>query len=185
MPAPKKIFAVMLLALLAGGAAQASSKTWLHVRVEEGGKKREKVKVNIPLSLAESVIPLIQENELARGKLRIPHHKVKVEDLRKVWETLRAQGDAEYVTVESEDGKIRVLVRGNYLFIQSEESSKDQIQVQIPLQVVDAMFSGQGDELDLLAAIKALQQSGVRDIISIKSDHSTVLVWIDDKNTDQ
>lgn len=180
-----KVFGVLVVLGLTAPALLGSSKLWLHVHVEEGGQKPEKVKVNIPLALAESVAPLLQDTVAAGGKIRIPHKGLKVEDLRAVWQTLRAQGDAEYVTVESEGGQVRVFTRGNYLYILSDEKSKDKVSVQIPLQVVDAVFAGEGDELDLLAAVRALQGSGVGDLVSIQSEDSTVKVWIDDKNSDQ
>ena len=57
----------MVLMLLLPMTASAGER-WLHVRVEEGGADGERVSVNIPLSIIESVLPLIDVDELAANE---------------------------------------------------------------------------------------------------------------------
>jgi len=50
------------------------------------------------------------------------------------------------------------------------------------MRVVDALFSADKDELDLVAALHALAAQGDTDLISVKDEENTVRVWVDSKN---
>jgi len=55
--------------------------------------------------------------------------------------------------------------------------------VKIPMKVVDALFSAGKDELDIVAALRALSaHGGDTELVSVKSDENTVRVWLDSKN---
>lgn len=174
------VFAILALAL----PLQAASKEWVHVHVENP-KESEKVKVNIPVSLVEELLPLVEDKEIHNGTLHLQDNDIKVQDLRKAWQAVRDQGDGEYLSVEKPDQNLRVFTKGNFFCVETDGNSKDQVSMKIPMQVVDALLSGKGDELNLMDAIKALKESGVKDIVSIKSSDATVRVWIDEKNTQE
>ena len=99
---------------------------------------------------------------------------------------MKDQGDTEFMSVETNDSNVHVKKQGNFLLVTTEDRShsKNQVDIQIPTAVVDAMFSGKDDELNLLGAVQALRDSGVKDIISVKSEDATVHVWIDDQNSE-
>jgi len=182
----KKSFLVVLLVSFIAIAAQAASQQWVHLRVDstKPGRDPEKVKINVPVALMESVLPLVQDEKIENGKLRLNDHDLDVRQLRKIWATLKDQGDTEYMSVETNDSNVHVKKQGNFLLVTTEDKahSKNQVDIQIPTAVVDAMFSGKDDELNLLGAMQALRDSGVKDIISVKSDDATVHVWIDENN---
>ena len=68
----KKTLPLLALVLFASLTAQAASpERWLHVRVEESGPNAENVRVNVPLSLAEKVLPSIQAEHIDHGKLTL------------------------------------------------------------------------------------------------------------------
>jgi hypothetical protein len=50
------------------------------------------------------------------------------------------------------------------------------------MKVVDALLSAGKDELDILAALKALSAHGDTDLVTVKDEENTVRVWIDSKN---
>jgi len=51
------------------------------------------------------------------------------------------------------------------------------------MKVVDALFSAGKDELDIVAALRALSaHGGDTELVSVKSDENTVRVWLDSKN---
>ena len=55
--------------------------------------------------------------------------------------------------------------------------------MKIPMKVVDALFSAGKDELDVVAALRALSaHGGDTELVSVKSDENTVRVWLDSKN---
>jgi len=181
MKARRLTLAVLVLGALTV-AANAQYKQWLHVRVDSPKKGGETINVNVPLALAEAVLPLIKEKEVSGGKIRFDHKDITTQDLRKMWQAVKEQGNAEYVTVDTADTHLRVAMEGDYLIVRTDETSKSQVQVTLPAKVVDALLSGPDDTLDLLAAVRALQESGTKEIVSIKDEETNVKVWIDDVN---
>src|SRR3989442_1185053 len=57
--------------LLTAGFAAAAQDRWLHVKVVDAAKGGESVNVNVPLELAEKVLPTIQAEKLSHGKIKI------------------------------------------------------------------------------------------------------------------
>lgn len=179
MIAKRTGFFLMVLGL-AATPALAVSQQWLHIRVEKAGKASESVRINVPLSLAETVLPLIEDKGPRRSKIFAPKGDFDKQALRTLWEALKTQDPVEFVTVESPKGEVRVSLENDYLIVKSEEGSDKTVDVRIPAPVVDALLSGDDEALNLLEAIRALQHSGVRDIISIRDGESSVQVWIDE-----
>ena len=177
----KKILLVSAFCLLAVGA-QAASKEWLHIHVNEATGDQAKVRVNIPISLIEVMLPMVEERAVEKGKIRLHEKDFRVEDLRKIWKSVKDEGDTEFVSVDKRDEHVRVFTQGNFLMVQSDKDSRSKVNIKMPMAVVDAILSGDGEELNLTAAVKALKDSGIHDIISVESDDSKVMVWIDDKN---
>lgn len=158
--------------------AQSQATSWLHVRVEEGEQGRS-VKINLPLSLAESILPLIETPELKAGRIKLDTQELSVEDLRKIWATLKAQGEYALVEVNSPEANIQVTLKGGELLVTTTEGSEKQVFVQVPATVIEALLSGEANELNLQAAIEALQQVEPREIVRVQEKDKTVRVWID------
>ena len=184
--------------------------SWLHVKVDNTEGEKEHVRVNVPLSLAEKVLPAIQVNKIHQGKLQIGHENVSV-DPRMLVEAVRTTADGVFVTVDSDRQKVRVAKEGGYLVInvrpgphpEAKETGKDadakdtkdthkrhhvnhqpeNVDVRLPMDVVEALLSGNRDELDLLAAIKVLGSHKDLALITVNDKAQTVRIWIDGKNT--
>jgi hypothetical protein len=191
-----KLFAgVSLLSaavVLAGAAAvfaQSSSPKdrWLHVRVINSDNKGETVRVNIPLELAESVLPTINKSHLHNGKVTIDQAHMNDVDVRALINAIRTTKDGEYVTVQGPDQDVRVAKEGGRLLVRVKDnkiskSNKSEVDIKIPMHVIDALFSAGKDELDVVAGLHALASLGDTELVSVKSDDSTVRVWMDSKN---
>src|SRR6266568_4060119 len=78
----------------------ASKDRWLHVRVISSDAKGETVRVNIPLELAEKVLPAIHQDRIHAGKDEL--------DLVAALHALSAQGDTELVSVKDHENTVRV-----------------------------------------------------------------------------
>lgn len=172
-----------------GGSAQnvsvSSHDRWLHVRVSNPGSKEETVRVNVPLELAEKVLPTINKDRLHSGKVRIEDIDCHGVDLRALADAVRTSKDGEFVTVQNKDADVRVAKHNGTLFvhvIDKNRAKKSQVEVKVPMRVVDALFSGSKDELDLVAALHALSSQGDTELVSVKDDENTVRVWLDSKN---
>jgi hypothetical protein len=188
---------ILLLPAFAGAqatAAQTSSTPsttsakldrWLHVRVISTDGKGETVRVNVPLELAEKVLPAINHDRLHDGKVKIDCAHVNDVDLRSLAEAIRNAKDGEYVTVQGTDNDVRVAKQNNYLIVHvldKGKSKKSQVEIKVPMKVIDALFSAGKDELDLVAALHALSAAGDTELVSVKDEDNTVRVWLDSKN---
>jgi hypothetical protein len=174
----------------AAPASSAQSTTvskdrWLHVRVISSDSKGETVRVNVPLDLAEKVLPTINKDRLHAGKVKIDDAHVNDVDLRALVDAIRTAKDGEFVTVQSNDCDVRVAKLSNHLIVHvldKQNSKKSEVEVKVPMKVIDALFSAGKDELDLVAALHALAAQGDTELVSVKDHENTVRVWLDSKN---
>jgi hypothetical protein len=200
------VSATALLALPMLAAAQAPSKSnqWIHVRVESREDKTETVRVNVPVDMAVKVLPAIKNKNLSNGKVHIDSGHLDDVDLHTMLDAVRAAKDGEYVTVQSKEDDVRVAKSSGYLIIHvtgkkpsektieakeaNDSSAKNatlkesKIEVKVPMKVVDALLSARQDELDVVAALRALSANGDMELVNVKDDDNTVRVWIDSKN---
>jgi hypothetical protein len=163
----------------------SSHDRWLHVRVSNPGSKEETVRVNVPLELAEKVLPTINRDRLHSGKVRFDDIDCHGVDLRALLDAVRTSKDGEFVTVQNKDSDVRVAKQNGTLFvhvIDKNRAKRTQVEVKVPMRVVDALFSAGKDELDLVAALHALSSQGDTELVSVKDDENTVRVWLDSKN---
>ena len=175
----------LLLSLTAAGAAlaQTANGAWIHVRVEEGAKQ-SKVNVNLPLGVVEAVLKASPEAVQKHGRISFGHEEdgMKITDARRAWEQLKNAGDVDFVTVEDKDQKVRVSRQGSLVVVKVEGApGHDQVNVEVPVEVVDALLSGEGEELNVAAALTVLQKRR-GDIVRVTDKDSTVRVWIDERS---
>ena len=170
------------------GTAQAtvsSHDRWLHVRVTNPNSNDESVRVNVPLELAEKILPTINQHRLHSGKVSFDEADCHGVDVRALLDAVRTSKDGEFVTVQNKDSDVRVAKQSGYLFVHVFEKNhpkKSQVEVKVPLKVVDALLCGSKDELDLVAGLRALSAQGDTELVSVKDEENTVRVWLDSKN---
>src|SRR5271155_2444716 len=177
-----------------GTKAQTSSNTsgtsahgerWLHVRVISTNSKGETVRVNVPLELAEKVLPAIDHDRLHNGKVRIGCMDCDGVDVRTLFEAVRTTKDGEFVTVQSKDADISVAKKDGFFLVHVHDknrSKNSQVEVKMPMKVVEALLSAGKDELDIVAGLHALPAQGDVELVSVKDDENTIRVWLDSKN---
>lgn len=166
-------------------APASSHDRWLHVRVTNPDSKEETVRVNVPLELAEKVLPAINKNRLHAGKVRMDDIDCHGVDIHALLDALRTSKDGEFVTVQNHDSDVRVAKQNGYMFVHVYEKDRpkhSEVEVKIPMKVVDALFSAGKDELDLVAGLHALAAQGDTELVSVKDHENSVRVWLDSKN---
>ena len=169
----------------APSASSEKGERWLHVRVICTEGKGDTVRVNVPLELAEKVLPAVNHDRLHNGKVKIDNSDINDVDLRTIMDAIRSAKDGEYVTVQGNDNDVRVAKEGNHLIVHVVDkggSKKSQVEVKVPMKVVEALLSAGKDELDLVAALHALSTQGDVELVSVKDSENTVKVWLDSKN---
>jgi hypothetical protein len=195
LPALALIAATLALTPFAGLAQNNSQKgsetggrdRWLHIRVDNPDSKEETVRVNVPLELAEKILPTINRDRLQSGKVKVDDIDCHGVDLRALLDAVRSSKDGEFVTVQNKDSDVRVAKQNDYFLVhvvdKHHPSKKSNVEVKIPVKVVDALFSAGKDELDLVAGLRALSAQGDTDLVSVKDEENTVRIWLDSKNT--
>lgn len=169
----------------AESTASAKVDRWLHVRVINTDGRGETVRVNVPLELAEKVLPAVNHDRLHDGKVRIDSAHMDDVDLKTILAAIRTAKDGEYVTVQGNENDVRVAKESNHLMIHvvdKSNSKKCQVEIKVPMKVIDALLSAGKDELDLVAALHALSAQGDTELVSVKDSENTVKVWLDSKN---
>lgn len=191
--------ALLITPFAASAQTSSSNDRWLHVRVISSDNKGETVRVNIPLELAEKVLPAINKDRLHNGKVTINHSEMDGVDCRALLAALKDTKDGEFVTVQAHDSDVQVAKQNGYMLVHVTEkrwhegkdakdsktekmTEKSKIEVKVPMKVVEALFSAGKDELDVLAALRALSAHGDTELVSVKDEENTVRVWLDSKN---
>jgi hypothetical protein len=172
-----RISTVFLAALVIAGAASASN-LWFHVRVDEADGA--KVTVNLPVSMIEKAIQMIPEEHLNHHGMHFSDHDLTPAQIRELWTELRDSPDMTFVKVEEEGEDVKVWKESGYLYVSViEEDDNEKVDVRVPFAVVDALLSGDEDELNIEAAIHALAQEGEGELVTVTSDDDNVRVWVD------
>jgi hypothetical protein len=179
--------ALPVVVLLAGTMAMAaSSERYLHIRVSNPGQN-ELVRVNVPLSFAAKVIPAIDHGQLRDGKLHVGKLSADSVNLKMIFEALKTAPEGEFVTVQENDSDVRVAKEHGQLIVHVvDKGSKDKenVDVTIPWDVALALASEQdGDQFNVEAAIKALENVGDVTLVAVTSREETVRIWIDSSSS--
>src|SRR5271155_1498860 len=112
------IAAGLVLSPFAASAQTApDGDRWLHVRVISTDSKGESVCVNVPIELAEKILPAIDKNQLHGGKVTIDKLDAEGVDFRALLDAVRSSKDGEFVTVNGKDGDVRVAKQGGFLLV--------------------------------------------------------------------
>ena len=166
-------------------AAPAPAEKYLHVNVQDP-TKGESVNVNVPLAMAEKILPAINNHGLHNGKVTIQNTEMNGVDVRALLDAVRTAPDNEFVAVKDKDSDVRVAkANGNIIVHVIGKKNKDQkVDVTVPLKIVDALFdTAKNDELDIAAALRALSDAGDILLVTVQDSSQKVRVWVDSRNT--
>jgi hypothetical protein len=176
----KKTLAIATLALglgTAGAFAAQTENLWIHIHVKDG--KDGNVSINLPVSMVEKMAKNITTETDGNSKLRFNEEDITVAELREMWNDLRRQPDATFITVDDTHSKVRVAKRGGYLIVRSRDK-QEEVEMKIPGTVVDALLSAPGERLDVAAAMRALARHGEGELVTVSGTGETVRIWVDE-----
>ena len=188
----KMKYVVPLAAVVLTGtiAFAVTTQRYLHVRVNNP-MTHESVRVNVPLSLAEAVIPAIDHNQLHKGKVRLGHIDANGVNLKQLMEALKTAPEGEFVTVQENEEDVRVAKEHNQLVVhvvdKGQKKAKENVDVTIPWSVAQALASNIDDDnqLNIVAGIKALEEAGDVTLVSVADGDETVRVWVDSNSASE
>lgn len=183
----KKTLAIAALALglgTAGAFAAQTEKLWIHVHVKDG--KDSNVSINLPISMVEKMAGSIAADSKGESRLRFNDEDITVAELREMWNEVRKQPDATFITVDDTDSKVRIAKRGGYLIVRAREDRAggrdEDVEMKIPATVVDALLSAPGERLDVAAAMRALARHGEGELVTVSGTGETVRIWVDESS---
>lgn len=183
----KKIQCALLLSFLFASFGRAtagtSSDRYLHVKVEDP-KNGESVKVNLPLTMAQKILPTINRGDLHDGRVTISDSSLNGVDIRALLDAIRTAPDNEFVTVKSNDSDVRVAKSNGNLIVHVRDKSNgdSKVDVRVPMKVVDALFStAKQNELDVAAALRALGEAGDTLLVTVQDAAQQVRIWVDSR----
>jgi len=176
-----RLLIVLLAALFTTGFIQAGD-SWLHVKVDSPEGGGEMVRVNIPFSLVETILPMVGEKQLKDGKLHLEGVSEDGLDLRAVLEQFRNSSDADFVKVRDGDENVTLSKKGEFLLVNATDVGEGgKVRIRLPLAIVDALLAGEPDSLDLAAALEGLSRDE-GDLVSVEDGEETVRIWVDSRN---
>jgi ribonuclease HI len=184
--------ALPLLAVILLGAVvwAASPDRYLHVRVSNP-TTHELVRVNVPLALAEKVIPAINHGQLHNGKIQVGNFNADSVNVRAILDALKTAPEGEFVTVQNNDSDVRVAKEHGQLVVHIVDKSKNNdgkqnVDVTIPWAVAQALISNTSEnQLNIEAAIQALEAAGDVTLVTVAGHDGNVRVWIDSSSSDK
>jgi hypothetical protein len=189
----KRLCGIVTLCALAATVATAPAalagpgERYLHVKVEDAAKG-ESVNVNVPLSMAEKILPTLNKGNLHNGHVTIGSADMDGVDLHAILDALRTAPDNEFVTVKEKDEDVRVAKSNGNLVVHVRDGKKggQKVDITVPMKVVDALLSNaQDNELDVSAAIRALSDAGDALLITVEDATEHVRIWVDSKNASE
>ncbi len=171
----KTLIAAMLL-LLTAGLALAEAERWLHVRVLDDD---DKVSVNLPVELVATVLANVEHENFHDGGIQIDELDVDRELLEAILKAAVESGDGEFARVEEGDDTVVVVHKKNDTLYIDIEEDYEKVKVQIPLRVARAMLDGDGDALNIVAALEALGAGEGTTLVTVDDGDAKVRVWVD------
>lgn len=180
---------------------------WIHVEVREGGGDKATVNVNVPFALADVALAAMgddigshvkfgghhsrhvrsdaeDEGDSVDNERGDDHPDLTVADMRAMWKAMRDSGEADYVTVKDEKEKVHIWREGDLVRVEVEDRDGrdrgEKVQIRVPVGVMDALLSGEGDQLDVRAAVNGLKGMKDGELVRVEGGGDFVRVWIDD-----
>lgn len=165
--------------------AEPQAERWLHVRVIEESKGGATVEVNLPIDLVHKAVPLV-EGASAEARLDFAEHGFDGRDLKELLRELTVSPDGEYVKIHDDGDEVRLVRQGRLLLVhvQEQDDRGARVEARLPMPVVEALASGEGDELNIAAALEALAEEQDGELVTIVDDGGAthVRLWIDSSN---
>jgi hypothetical protein len=165
----------------AAPALAAGGERYLHVRVQDA-QKGESVNVNVPLSMAEKILPAVNHGPLHNGTVTVHEADMNGIDVRAILDAIRTAPDNEFVTVTEKNQNVRVAKsNGNIVIhVRDHENNEENVDVTVPMKVIDALFStAKQDELNVAAALESLADEGSTLLVIVHDASQNVRIWVD------
>jgi hypothetical protein len=167
-------------ASLPAEALERHDGAWLHVAVDEAPPRGASVRVNLPLSLVEAALALMPEAGTGQVRVALDDSDLSLAELEARWRRLGGRSGT-LLTVEERSLTTIVSRQGGFLVLDHHDRrhGDERVEVRIAAPVVDALFAGEGDRLDLGGALRALAAAGTGEVTARSDSGDRVRIWVD------
>ena len=166
------------------GSVGLADSAWLHINVDDD---EDQVNINLPIALAETVVWIVDWND-EPTVIKVDDQELTVPEMRKIWEVLKSEGTFTLASIKSKKQEkgdnIDIVFKDNHLLI-TGTTDDAKIDINILGDLIDALFSGDVDKLNLTACIEELKLKGAASgYVHIKGDDGEkVHLWVDNNKT--
>lgn len=178
------VVAVVGVALLSASADAQEPQSWIHVQIVGTESAEGNLALNLPLSAVAAVVSMAPEGIVdSEGRLLVAEENgVSVTGIRQMWRGITDAGDVEFVALQQENQTVRVSRAGDQMQVRVDNAESDEtVHIDVPVVVVDALLSGDGDTLNIPAAIEQLGQLR-GDVVRVTEAARQIRVWIDEQS---
>ncbi len=176
----KSLVLLSMVLLVAGfGFAGDIDTKWLNVHVTEADDDTN-VEVHLPLNLVLALIDAVDAENFHDGVVDLELDDVEI-DWPQVLAAVKEAPAGQYVTVDSNEAKVKVTKENNMILVHATEIEGDnaEVDVRLPLALVDAININEENQLDLKALLESLEQLPDGELVRVTSDEANVRVWIE------
>ena len=180
--APLMALALSLpLMVLPGAPTLAAGKSviWMRVEVNDQGGEHTKVKINLPLSLIEVVVDSIDRGDFM-AEIEQEHPSL---DIPKLWREIRKMEGEEFVTIQSDKENVRVWKDSEFfrINVRQEGQTEPNVEVKLPLAVMDYLFETDGKELSFENLVEKLRGHLPLTVVQVKHEDEHVKIWLEEE----
>ncbi|MFH1964023.1 MAG: hypothetical protein ABIJ42_00625 [Acidobacteriota bacterium] len=171
----------LMFSLVSVGMADSA---WLHINVDND---EDQININLPIALAETVVWIVDFGDKPTV-IKVDDHEITVPEMRKIWEVLKSEGSFTLASIKSgkkgEGDNIDIAFENNRLLI-TGTTDDSEIDINISGNLIDALFSGEVDKLNLEACLAELKLKGVAaGYVNIRGDEGEkVRLWVDNNKS--
>jgi hypothetical protein len=152
---------------------------WLNVHVTEN-ESNTNVEVHLPMNLVLTVLRNVDVENFHGGRVDL-----ELEDMEINWpEIMQAVKDApdgKFVTVTSDEADVNVHKQAGtlYVTVNQKEDEMAQVEVTMPMAMVDALTLGEDKTIDVVALLKSFDELPNGELVKVTSNEANVRVWIE------
>ena len=177
----KVLTMVAVAALLAAPAAYGADETrWVNVHVTENSSNTN-VEVHLPLSLVLTVLRNVDVENFHGGHVDLELDDDMDINFPEILAAVKDAPDGKFVTVTSDEADVSVHKQaGNlYVTVNQKEDEMAQVEVTMPMELMDALSFGEENTLDVAALLQSFDKLPDGDIVKVTSTEANVRVWIE------
>jgi len=176
-----------LLLLVMAATPLAADGLWLHMKVEESHGRSSKVRVNLPLGVVGRVADHIPKHLSRRCSIDVDGDSFSYSEMRSLVSQALAGKDGETFALRRDDATVVAMREKDRikLFFHDEDRDSEHVEIAVPIDVAAAMSRSEDAGVSLKAAIATVASRGTGNVMTIRSDDSTINIWIDQSSSSQ